>query len=353
MKSSSCSIKLLEKAYIGIRVRMTSDKSTLPFDNKPMKDVTIIDYNIQGFKLTHPSLPKTVWVDFKQLPLTNLTIINGVIKDEITFVENIIVHQMELIKTDMLDYIELLDIKEKEKQKTFITLSDVKPGDLVMSSLCENGEPMIYLGTWYTKNINIERRYGYNNEAKKYHLSKLSPQRAFFLIKSSNGDLSFNETEQIKNITNFNGYYYKNKSEYEYRDNLTEFNMAKKKYFELIEECKQLKTTRYKIVNYAVTSKPILNLVDKNQNFKEFSNLSYNKDLIFYNVNVGGWSELNIVNNKRKHLYENREYNYIISNSVYTNNDVKYLSKTKDNINELSKIFIEEMYGIKLEKELK
>jgi len=72
MKSASCSIKLLENAYVGVGVRMTGDKSTVPFKNVPMKGVTITNYDIHGFELTHPALPRVIWVDFDQLPLTKL-----------------------------------------------------------------------------------------------------------------------------------------------------------------------------------------------------------------------------------------------------------------------------------------
>lgn len=53
---------------------MSKDKSTVPFDNIPMKDIEIIQCSSDGFRIKHPNFPKEVWVDFEQLPLTRLTI---------------------------------------------------------------------------------------------------------------------------------------------------------------------------------------------------------------------------------------------------------------------------------------
>jgi len=84
---NTCSIKLLKKAYIGVGVRMTSGKETVPFNNIPMKGMVIENYSSDGFQINHENFPESVWVKFEQLPLTRLTIKNGVIEDEITFVQ--------------------------------------------------------------------------------------------------------------------------------------------------------------------------------------------------------------------------------------------------------------------------
>ena len=302
MKSSSCSYKLLEKAYIGTRVRMTGDKSTLPFPNAPMKGVKIINYDKMGFSLTHPEFPKTVYLDFKQLPLTSLTIINGVIQDEITFVENIIAHQVEFIKTDMLDYLELLDLKRRESEKTFVTLKDLKPGDVIITALCEQGEPMIYLGTWYTKNVHTRREwrgnyYSRREETYYYTMYKESPRRAFFLIKSAEGK-------------------------------------------------------KYKIMNYPVTAKFITNMVPQNKNISEFSDLAFNKDFVFYGIN-----------NTRKYYFMlvpecKRDVNnlvpgYPLKEDNYYKNDTPFLADSKEDIDNVARASIQAYYGIKLESGLK
>lgn len=302
MKSSSCSYKLLEKAYIGERVRMTGDKKTLAFPNAPMKGVKIIKYDKMGFKLTHAELPKTVYLDFKQLPLLSLTIINGVIQDEITFVENIIAHQVEFIKTDMLDYIELLDLKRRESEKTFVTLKDLKPGDVIVTALCEQGEPMIYLGTWYTKQIKSQwhYNYGYRNsrdtEKYTYHMYKNSPRRAFFLIKSAEGK-------------------------------------------------------KYKIMDYPVTAKFITNMVPQNINISEFNDLKFNKDFAFFGINSNKKYNFIMLDMWKKDV--NRLLpNYPLKDDNYYGNDTPFLIESKENIDEIARVFFKEYYGITIEKDL-
>ena len=115
---NTCSIKLLKEAYVGVGMRMTKDKNTLTFDNKPMTGMVIEKYNQQGFFISHPSLPKKVWVDFDQLPLTRLQINNGVISDELTFVENIVIHRMQLIRTLDTEYIDLIYAEKELENKT-------------------------------------------------------------------------------------------------------------------------------------------------------------------------------------------------------------------------------------------
>lgn len=291
MKSSSCSYKLLEKAHIGQRVRMTGDRSTKPFDNVPMKDMKIIEYDKMGFKISHPSLPKQIYVDFKQLPLTKLTIVNGVIKDEITFVENIVRHEMELIKTDMLDYIELLDIRSREKDKTFVTLSQIKPGDLVKSALCESSEPMIYLGTWFTKDFKSDRTYGYRDDNVTHRLYEVSPKRAFFLIKSASG----------------NG--------------------------------------KYSFLNYPVTSKVILTMEPTNVTADIFKDTVANRE--FIDANYLQYNYYHKVKNTKKVMDIE---GYVIQHSTYEHPEMTYISPVKEKINEEAKAFIESRYGIKLAK---
>ena len=122
---NTCSIKLLKTAYIGVGIRMTKDKNCETFNNVPMTGMKIEDYSNLGFKISHPSLPKIFWVEFDQLPLTRLKIINGVIQDEITFVENIVNHRMQLIRTLDTEYVDLLYATKslEEKADKIIPLS--------------------------------------------------------------------------------------------------------------------------------------------------------------------------------------------------------------------------------------
>jgi len=181
----SCNYKLLKNAHIGSRVRMTKDKNTIPFDNKPMTNLLIENYNTLGFQISHPSMGRTIWVAFNQLPLTELTIKNGIIEDEITFVENLIIHQMVLVKTSDPDYIQLIKEREEEKEEEFTTLSKLKSGDKVISALCKEGVEMSYLGTWYTKKVirnekdKWHRGYG-ANRGWEFVLNQNSTRKVFF-----------------------------------------------------------------------------------------------------------------------------------------------------------------------------
>jgi hypothetical protein len=348
MKTSSCSIKLLEKAYIGERVRMSSDSSTVPFKNTPMKGVKIIGYSTLGFRLSHPNLPKEVWVDFHQLPLTQLNILNGEIQNEITFVENIINHKMELIKTDMLDYIELLDIRFREQFKKILTLSDIALGDTITSALCENGEPMIYLGSWYTKGIIKEKWYSYGNRIPKYYLSNVSPLRAFFLVKTSEILPTKKQREIAMQYSGFGKFNYNDR----WGNREKEYKEAEKLFDTKVKELNK-NTETYHIINFPTTSKKILNIIPINEHIKEFENKDFNKDFIFNNItNNAVYDELCVIAEKHKEICVD---NFPIIFESYHSSclDVQFLADSKENINDVSRIFIKEYFGIKLEEELR
>ena len=112
----NCNYRILKDVHIGLRVRKTKDKNTVPFKNDPMTGVKIISWSQLGFQLSHPDLPKDIWVDFHQLPLDKIQLEYGVIKNPITFVEQVMVGgSMVLVRADTLDYMEMLhDKKEKE-----------------------------------------------------------------------------------------------------------------------------------------------------------------------------------------------------------------------------------------------
>jgi hypothetical protein len=114
-KIMNCSYRILKNVNIGQRVRKTADKTTVPFNNAPFSGAKITNYDKLGFRITHETLPKEIYLDFHQFPLTKLTIKNGVIQDEITFVEKLIsgggTTSMVLIQTNLLDYQELIHDK--------------------------------------------------------------------------------------------------------------------------------------------------------------------------------------------------------------------------------------------------
>lgn len=184
---NTCSIKLLTDAHIGAGVRMTKGTNTVPFKNLPMRGLKIEDYNKLGFKISHENLPKVIWVDFDQLPLTRVVMRNGVIEDEITFVENIVLHKMQLIRTEDTEYIELLYNERALKRQEIIPNSEAIIGDWYKGAQCKEGLEMVYLGTWYTKSV-VEKGYWnyYSYGEKKpntFHLVDKSPKRIFFACK--------------------------------------------------------------------------------------------------------------------------------------------------------------------------
>ena len=188
---NTCSIKLLKKAYIGVGVRMSSGKGTVPFNNIPMKGMVIENYSSDGFQINHENFPESVWLKFHQLPLTRLIIKNGVIEDEITFVENIVSHQMQLIRTLDTEYIDLL-YAEKHLESIadeMIPIGDAIVGDWYKGAQCKAGIEMVFLGTFYQKTIHkveIKNTRDYKNNKPQlytYHFDKNAPKREFFAVQ--------------------------------------------------------------------------------------------------------------------------------------------------------------------------
>jgi hypothetical protein len=171
-------------------VRKTKDKNTVPFKNDPMTSVKIISWSQLGFQLSHPDLPKDIWVDFHQLPLDKIQLEYGVIKNPITFVEQVMVGgSMVLVRADTLDYMEMLhDKKEKEDAKTYGVRALI-PGDRVISAICKHGNVMVYLGTFNIATYSYVRTYssGWRSSPMKlYHINE-TPERAFFAYEDPDG----------------------------------------------------------------------------------------------------------------------------------------------------------------------
>ena len=188
----NCQYRILKDVHIGLRVRKTKDKTTVPFKNDPMTGVKIEDWSDQGFLLSHSDLPKNIWVDFYQLPLDKIQLEYGIIKNPITFVEEIMQGgSMVLVRADTLDYMEMLhDKKDKDEAVTY-SPRQLTPGDRVISAICKQGNVMVYLGTFNIATINSVYSYGYaytyRDRAKPCHYIDETPERAFFAYEDVDG----------------------------------------------------------------------------------------------------------------------------------------------------------------------
>ena len=206
MSINSCSVKYLDKAFIGVSVRLTGGKNCVKFENKPMTGVEILDYSNQGFRIFHKDLPKEFWLDFGQLPLTKLKIVNGIIKNEITFVENIIRHQTQFIKTTDEAYVNAKAEFELDKTIELLSPTKLKPGQKVISAQCKDSIELIFLGNFYSTEIEplyktdkknshyygSYKRFDYTS-IPEWRLSKREPQitrRAYFLRKDELGKVN-------------------------------------------------------------------------------------------------------------------------------------------------------------------
>jgi hypothetical protein len=339
---NTCSIRSLKKAYIGSGVRMTSDKSTKEFENLPMKGMIIEDYNKLGFHINHPNFPKSVWVNFDQLPLTRLTMKNGVIEDEITFVENIVNHQMQLIRTLDTEYIDMI-YKEKsldQKQDEIIPISQAVPGQIYIGAQCEEGNEMIFIGTFFVKELKtVSNFYAYYNRSgsdkTKYYMHKLSPQRAFFAIPAE----EVTQAEENALIVKYYG-----KSENRWSKSWEEREVIDKK---IREEKKQILANspvpRFKILDFAITSKRIKQLIITNKENKAFANADLNKDAI-----IASQCSNSLNNQLRVTPVEYPNVNFIISNSWY--GPGYYMSKSKETIENETREFYKNYRGVELEE---
>lgn len=186
----NCNYRILKDVHIGQRVRKTKDKTTVPFKNDPMTDVKIMKWDQLGFQLSHPDLPKNIWVDFHQLPLDTIQLEYGVIKNPITFVEQVMVGgSMVLVRADTLDYMEMIhDKKEKENAATY-GVRALTPGDRVISAICKHGNVMVYLGTFNIATYSYSRNYSYNyrSDRKTFYYVNETPERAFFAYEDPDG----------------------------------------------------------------------------------------------------------------------------------------------------------------------
>jgi hypothetical protein len=187
----NCNYRILKDVHIGLRVRKTKDKNTVPFKNDPMTGVRIKSWNQLGFELSHPDLPKDIWVDFHQLPLDTIQLEYGIIKNPITFVEQVMVGgSMVLVRVDTLDYMEMIHDKKEKEEATTYGVKALTPGDRVISAICKHGNVMVYLGTFNIATYGYSRRYSYGyrrDDNKTFYYVNETPERAFFAYEDPDG----------------------------------------------------------------------------------------------------------------------------------------------------------------------
>jgi len=197
----NCSYRILENVNIGLRVRKTKDKSTVSYHNQPIENVYIEKWNDQGFRLKHEAFPtkdNTVWLDFAQLPLNQLNIEMGYIKNPIVFVEAIASYggttSMVLLRADTFDYLELLEDKKFKEEKELISPRALVPGDRVISAICKQSLEMVFMGIFNVADIsydgNYSSYYSWNRNSKKAYYIESTPERAFFAYPQPDGSYS-------------------------------------------------------------------------------------------------------------------------------------------------------------------
>ena len=338
MKYQSCSIKKLDKIYLGQKVRLTKGKGTFEFINVPLTDVKIEKYNTIGFELSHEKWDRSIHVSFDQLPLTKLTIDKGIIKDEITFVENIVFHRTEFIRTADPEYINMIEQEkalEELKNNSIISINQAIPGEIYKGAQCKEGTEMIFLGNFYSKRVvrveQIERggAFGRYISYFNYILEKNSPKKAFFAIK-------YNDTLTIEEEKEIEQYIEQRDLDWPARHKITkEFTQ---KFLNLN------KKPRYKIISFPITSKKIKELILTNKRNYIFENIEKNRmDIInFSNKNDYNW--YNRLGDKELIEYKN-EYkvdpnDYLIINKEYEKFKINYLQKSKKDINKNAYYFL-------------
>jgi len=351
---NTCSIKFLPKAYIGAGIRMTKDKNTVEFDNKPMKGLKIIGYTNLGFRIKHESLPKPFWVDFCQLPLTRLTIKHGVIEDEITFVENIVNHKMQLIRTLDTEYIDLI-YSQKEldtSENIIIPVTKAIPGTIYKGARCKDGTEMIFLGNFYIKSIKGRNNYSYFSSKPSWTIVKDAPRKAFFVIPVN--VLGTSEIEQLEK--KFRCGYCDEPSRPSNRSNQFGFDDAMEIYNHKLLIFKERKVKcelakkellaatpmRYKIKDYSITSKVIKNLILTTKSVDSFNKYELNLDLINQSIIEYQYSHCDKNSNTRFQIdlpYKTETDFVIISSPDYTK-----VFDTKTDIDKKFREFIDK-YG--------
>jgi len=189
-----CSLKINEKVHIGRSVRKTSGDNTIPYHNLPITNAKITKFDNQGFILSHPNFGRDVWLEFDQLPLMDIRIENGVILDEIVFVEHLFRAggtQMCLQKTDTDEYRGLVEDKEfLDKTKELVKLKDLKPGQIVTPGTCKEGANFTFLGVFNIRSIDF--KYAWRHKKYEYYINN-NLKRALFMFDNGTGTLKVSD----------------------------------------------------------------------------------------------------------------------------------------------------------------
>jgi hypothetical protein len=192
----NCSYRILKDVHIGVRVRKTKDKTTVPYKNEPIENVYIERWNDQGFRLKHEAFPtkdNTIWLDFGQLPLNQLNIEMGFIKNPIVFVEAIMGYggttSMVFLRADTFDYLELLEDHSYKVESEKLKPTQLKPGDQVISCICRESNVMIYLGRFRLATKTQKYQYGraYSYSGRYVDMVEEAPEHALFAYPQPNG----------------------------------------------------------------------------------------------------------------------------------------------------------------------
>lgn len=191
----NCSYRILKDVHIGLRVRKTKDKTTVPYKNEPITDAYIEGWTDQGFRLKHEAFTtpnNTIWLDFGQLPLNKLNIDMGFIKNPIVFVESLLYYggttSMVFIRADTFDYLELLEDHKYKVESEKLKPTQLKPGDQVISAICRESLPMIFLGRF--RYATERQKYVYNRGRGtnyEFVVDDEAPEHAFFAYPQTDG----------------------------------------------------------------------------------------------------------------------------------------------------------------------
>ena len=259
----NCSYRILKDVHIGLRVRKTKDKTTVPYKNEPITDAYIEDWNDQGFRLKHEAFTttnNTIWLDFGQLPLNKLNIEMGYIKNPIVFVEQILSYggstSMVFLRADTFDYLELLEDHKYKVESEKLKPTQLKPGDQVISAICRESLPMIFLGRF---RYATERQHYVYGRGHQYVVDE-APEHAFFAYPQANG-----------------GY------------NIESYPMSNKKIIELYRAEDKGKSFEETAFNDFETNKKLLQAVLDDPMIKQYNDRSHIEGNPIRTIRLGGY----------------------------------------------------------------
>jgi hypothetical protein len=251
----------------------------------------------------------------------------------------------------MLDYIELIHIRDNEKNKEFVTLAQLAPGDIVKSALCNGGSEMVFLGLFYSKEIIAKRNgsYSYYNRDNVdkyiYTIGKHSPRKAYFLVRGNRSTMA--EESKARRESGFDLW-----ANHRYGEEYKQCYENRDKYHQILNDLLAQKKDRFELNEYAVTSKVIKNVVKVGKQDERFSNEDVNFTILMYLLNAknsGRLSNLNaIMNRSIEDFFSFEGKDYVLSEKSCWPDHAYFVSKKKDNLLELTLEFAKTYYGLTL-----